>query len=68
MKAYIITTGVVFGLLTLAHLLRIDAEVETQLAKIAKLMRIDLKHISTSFDRCTKWIWKTTIPGTATLR
>ena len=52
MKAYVMTTGVVFGLLTLAHLVRIVAE-GRHLAKDPIYILITLAAASLCF-----WAWR----------
>ena len=52
MKAYVVTTGTVFGLLTLAHLLRIIAE-GMQLAKEPWFVLITVASAVLSF-----WAWR----------
>jgi hypothetical protein len=52
MKAYVITSGAVFGLLTLAHLLRIMAE-GLHLAKDSLYVLITLAAASLCF-----WAWR----------
>jgi hypothetical protein len=52
MKAYVVTTGTVFGLLTLAHLLRIIAE-GMQLAKEPWFVLITVAAAALSL-----WAWR----------